>query len=167
MKETGSDTAASKAPDESQTEKCFRLIYRSRSLLPDEPGNDGDASLASILDVSRKNNKKQDVTGALVLYEHDKRFAQVLEGVESDVLEVFERLKGDKRHDSIEIHEAGPAPARLFSRWAMALVVEHNEPDVPLVVTAGGLAEAAPWPVTTDQEKVLSRLRELTRGYGR
>ena len=165
MKNTGSDIVTPKSPVEPQSETCFRLIYRSRSLLPDEP-DDGDANLASILNVSRKNNQKQDVTGALLLNEHHKRFAQVLEGAERNVLELFERLKTDKRHDSIEIHEAGPAPTRLFSHWswAMALVIEHDEPDVPLVVTVGGLAEAAPRSVTTDQEKVLSLLRELARG---
>lgn len=166
MIKTDGDLAMPELPAEPQAEACFRLIYRSRSLLPDESG-DSDASLASILHVSRINNHKSDVTGALVLYAYRKRFAQVLEGAESDVLEVFERVKSDKRHDNIEIHEADPAPARLFSRWAMAMIVEHNEPDVPLVATVGGLAEASPWRVTADQEQVLMRLRELTRGYGR
>ena len=167
MKNTGSDIVTPNSPVESQSETCFRLIYRSRSLLPDKP-DDGDANLASILNVSRKNNQKQDVTGALLLNEQHKRFAQVLEGAERDVLELFERLKTDKRHDSIEIHEAGPAPTRLFSHWswAMALVVENNEPDEPLLVKVGGQAEPVPWPVTTDQEKVLSLLRELTRDNG-
>ena len=170
MKKAGSETGLSVANAESQAESetgsCFRLVYRSRNLLPDEPDGGGPA-LASILEVSRKNNRKQGVTGALVLYAHDRRFAQVLEGVEDDVLEVFERIRNDKRHDSLEVYESDPAPRRLFSRWAMALVVEHNQPDVPLVVTTGGLAEAAPWPVNDDQETVLSRLRDLTRGYGR
>jgi len=166
MKEAGSETEVPEAPAASRTGTCFRLVYRSRNLLPD--GADGGSpALASILDVSRKNNRKQGVTGALVLYAHDRRFAQVLEGAEEDVLEVFERIKHDKRHDSLEIDESDPVPTRLFDRWAMALVVEHDEPDVPLVVTTGGLAEAAPWPVNDDQERVLSRLRELTRGYGR
>lgn len=168
MKNTGSDLVRPKPPVESQSETCFRLIYRSRSLLPDKP-DDGDANLASILNVSRKNNQKQDVTGALLLNEQHKRFAQVLEGAEGNVLELFERLKSDKRHDSIEIYEAGPAPKRLFSHWswAMALVVEPDEPDMPLSVTVSGLDEPTPLPVvTTDQEKVLSLLRELTRDNG-
>jgi len=170
MKNSGSETEMPEAHiglrAESRAESCFRLVYRSRNLLPDEPDGGGPA-LASILEVSRKNNRKQGVTGALVLYAHDRRFAQVLEGPEDDVLEVFERIRNDKRHDSLEIYESDPVPKRLFSRWAMALVVEHDEPDVPLVVTTGGLAEAAPWPVDDDQETILSRLRELTRGYGR
>ena len=165
MKNSGSDIVTPNSRVESQSETCFRIIYRSRSLLSDEP-DDGDANLASILNVSRKNNQKWDVTGALLLYEQHKRFAQVLEGRESNVLKLFERLKTDNRHDSIEVHEAGLAPTRLFSHWSWAMaLVEYNEPDVPMVVT--GLAEVAPRPLTTDQEKVLSLLRELTRGYGR
>ena len=30
----------------------------------------------------------------------------------------------------------------------MALVLEHHEPDQPLIGTSGGIAEAAPWRVT-------------------
>lgn len=162
MKNTGSDNVVPRTPADTQSETCFRLIYCSRSLLSDEPEDD-EANLASILDLSRKNNQKRGVTGALLLDEHHKRFAQVLEGAESNVLELFERLKTDKRHDGIEIHEAGPAPTRLFGHWswAMALVVEHDEPDMPVTVSVSDEAEA---PVTTDQEKVLTLLRELTRG---
>jgi hypothetical protein len=148
------------------TEPCFRLIYRSRSLLPTGP--EGDKGLAEILRVARENNRRRGLTGALMVYrQQNDRFAQVLEGPETEVQGLFARIKVDPRHDQVEIREAGPAPARFFNRWAMALVVEHGEPDVPLIATAGGLSEAAPRPVTPDQERVLTELRNMTRGYGR
>ena len=145
---------------------CFRLIYRSRSLLPKDP-KESEAELAEILRVARQNNQRQGVTGALVLYGEKGRFAQVLEGPEEMVKALISSIKKDPRHDSIEIREAGPASARLFTRWAMALVLEHHEPDQPLIGTTGGIAEAAPWRVTEEQEAVLTRLRDMTRGYGR
>lgn len=149
-----------------QKDPCFRLIYRSRSLLPNKP-EDGDTGLAEILRISRTNNRSRGVTGALVLYEHKQRFAQVLEGTEKEVQDLFARIKADARHDHVEIREAESATDRLFNRWAMALVVEHGEADVPLLATAGGISEAAPWNVTPEQEPVLALLRDITRGYGR
>lgn len=145
---------------------CFRLIYRSRSLLPEDQEGSG-SGLAEILKTARQNNQRLDVTGALILYREKQRFAQVLEGPEDTVKDLLARIKADPRHDSIEVREAGGAPARLFTRWAMALVLEHHEPDVPLIGTSGGIAEAAPWRVTPEQEAVLTRLRDMTRGYGR
>lgn len=151
---------------DTKSEPCFRLVYRSRSLLP-EGKEANEEGLAEILRVARTNNRKLGVTGALVLYEHKQRFAQVLEGPEADVKELLDRIKADPRHDNVEVCAAEMVPARLFTRWAMALVVEHGEPDVPLVATAGGMSEAAPWRVTPEQESVLTQLRDLTRGYGR
>ncbi len=149
-----------------EAEPCFRLVYRSRSLLPEGSGA-GEQGLAEILRVARTNNRKLGITGALVLYEHKQRFAQALEGPEADVKALLARIKADPRHDNVEVCEAEMVAAQLFNRWAMALVVEHGEPDVPLVATSGGISEAAPWRVTPEQESVLTQLRDLTRGYGR
>ena len=149
-----------------KAEPCFRLIYRSRSLLSEQSGT-VEAGLSEILRVARTNNRKHGITGALMLYEHKDWFAQVLEGPETEINTLFERIKKDPRHKDVEVKEAGNAPARLFSKWAMALIAEHGEPDSPLVATVGGISEAAPWQVTEDQENVLTRLRDMTRAYGR
>ncbi|MGH1480398.1 MAG: BLUF domain-containing protein [Geminicoccales bacterium] len=160
------DETATLNEDDAKAEPCFRLIYRSRSLLPED--NEGSKSgLAEILKVARQNNQRLGVTGALILYEEKQRFAQVLEGPEHTVKDLLNRIKADSRHDSIEVREAGDASGRLFTRWAMALVLEHHEPDVPLIGTTGGISEAAPWRVTPEQEAVLTRLKDMTRGYGR
>lgn len=144
----------------------FRLIYRSRSLLPDK-GEGGDEALSAILRIARHNNQNNNVTGALMLYEYKNRFAQVLEGPEAKVRTLFESIQQDPRHDNVEIRHAGIVPDGVFSRWAMALVLEHRESDVPLVATTGGVSEASPWRVSEAQEVVLEELRNLTRGYGR
>lgn len=149
-----------------EPEPCFRLIYRSRSLLSYGPVP-VEAGLAEILRVSRANNRRRGVTGALVLYEYKRWFAQVLEGPESEVQELFALIQTDTRHEAVETCETEHAADRLFTRWAMALVAEHGQPDAPLVATDGGLSEAAPWRVTPDQERVLTQLRDLTRAYGR
>jgi hypothetical protein len=140
---------------------CFRLIYRSHSLLAptDESG------LAEILKVARSKNSDLGVTGALMLY--DDWFAQVLEGPQPVIEALYARIKTDPRHNGVRLDEAGMVPKRLFAKWAMAVVAEHHEPDMPMVATTGGLAQGAPWRVTLEQEAILTRLRDLTRGYGR
>jgi hypothetical protein len=145
------------------TDACFRLIYRSHSLLPDR-GKD-EIALAEILKVARTRNADLGITGALMLY--DDWFAQVLEGPQAAVEALYARIKTDARHDGVRLYEAGMVPKRLFGKWAMAVVAEHREPDMPMVATTGGLAQGAPWRVTLEQEAVLTHLRDLTRGYGR
>jgi Sensors of blue-light using FAD len=142
-------------------DQCYRLIYRSHSLLAE-----GDeAGLADILKTARTRNADMNVTGALMLY--DDWFAQVLEGPQAVVDALYARIKSDARHDAVRLNEAGAVPKRLFGKWAMAVVAEHHEPDMPMVATTGGLAQGAPWKVTLEQEAILTRLRDLTRGYGR
>jgi Sensors of blue-light using FAD len=142
---------------------CYRLIYRSHSLLPNA-GMEAEG-LAAILRQARSFNAQQGITGALMLY--DGWFAQVLEGPQAEVEALYAKIKADARHDGVRIAEAGPVAKRLFGKWAMAMVAEHHEPDMPMVATTGGLAQGAPWKVTLPQDAILARLRDLTRGYGR
>ena len=157
-----SSDAITKEP-QAAADQCYRLIYRSHSLLPD--GGKDEAALADILKQARTNNADLGITGALMLY--DDWFAQVLEGPQASVEALYAKIKADTRHDGVRLNEAGIAPKRLFGKWAMAVVAEHREPDQPMVATTGGLAQGAPWKVTLEQEAILTRLRDLTRGYGR
>ena len=157
-----SSDALTKEP-QTAADTCYRLIYRSHSLLPD--GGKDQAALADILKQARAGNADKGITGALMLY--DDWFAQVLEGPQAAVEALYAKIKADTRHDGVRLNEAGVAPKRLFGKWAMAVVAEHHEPDQPLVATTGGLAQGAPWKVSLEQEAILTRLRDLTRGYGR
>jgi Sensors of blue-light using FAD len=159
----GSDATTKELLTGAATEPCYRLIYRSHSLLPD--GGRDQAELATILKQARSANAERGITGALMLY--DDWFAQVLEGPQAAVEALYARIKTDTRHNGVRLNEAGLTPRRLFGKWAMAVVAEHHEPDMPMVATTGGLAQGAPWKVTLEQEAVLTRLRDLTRGYGR
>ena len=158
-------SADSLTDDAPPADALIRLVYRSHSLLP-EPGlgaqQDG---LAAILRVARANNASLHVTGALVLY--DDWFAQVLEGPERTVTALYDKIKRDARHENVSLDQQQQVSTRLFGHWAMAIVAEHHQPDMPLVATTGGLSQGAPWRVSPDQEQVLTRLRDLTRGYGR
>lgn len=140
----------------------FRLIYRSHSLIP---AAEVQAELGHILRVARARNAESGITGALLIY--DDWFAQTLEGEETAVRALFAKIAADPRHDTVELREEGIAPARVFSRWAMAMVAEHGNPDIPLTAISGGIAAAGARHTTPGQEQILTLMRDATRGYGR
>jgi hypothetical protein len=147
---------------ETAREPAFRLIYRSHSRIPEAESR---RALADILRQARANNASTGVTGALLMY--DTWFAQVLEGPEAAVRDLYARISVDPRHDALEVREARPVNTRAFARWAMAMIGEHGEADIPLVAGASGVSEGAAWKPTEEQESVLVVLRDMTRGYGR
>lgn len=99
-----------------KTPPLVRLVYVSRNRLS------GDAAMmerevANILAVSRRNNVRAGVTGAL-LFNADC-FAQTLEGRRDAVEAVFERIQCDPRHSDtvvLQLEQAVPA----FADWSMA-----------------------------------------------
>jgi Sensors of blue-light using FAD len=142
-------------------ELVFRLIYRSKSKIPAEKL---DAELGSILRTARAKNTGLGITGALLYY--DGWFAQTLEGAEKTVRTLYARIEEDPRHSSVQLCEAGGAKPRAFSRWAMAMVGEHGQPDIPLAATAKGTTEAQSRNTTPEQDTILTIMRDSTRGYG-
>ncbi len=144
-------------------ESAYRLIYRSHSRIQTTADRE---ELGNILRTSRANNAHRGVTGALLMYEG--WFAQVLEGSKENVRQLFDRIKIDPRHDAVVVHEEGHVAGPVFARWAMADVSEHGQPDVPLIATSTGVVDGGAWKsATPEQEEVLTKLRDLTRGYGR
>ena len=143
-------------------ELVFRLIYRSKSKIPAEKL---DAELGNILRTARAKNTSLGITGALLFYEG--WFAQTLEGGEKDVRALYGHIEKDKRHSSVHLCEESGSKPRAFSRWAMAMVGEHGHPDIPLAATVSGTTEAATRSTTPEQDKILTIMRDTTRGYGR
>lgn len=76
-----------------------------------------ETELPELLNHSRDNNGKADVTGML-LYT-DGSFFQVLEGDEPSLLKLFDIICADARHEKIVkiIHE--PIARRAFADWSM------------------------------------------------
>jgi hypothetical protein len=138
----------------------FRLIYRSHSRIRYA---ELKQQLGEIFSVARSANKKQGVTGALLIL--DDRFVQTLEGPESVVRDLYAKISKDKRHEHVELLESGDVSSRVFGRWAMAKVAADGEPDIPLLtnVNKGGISPAQPRPTTEDQETVLAVMRQSIR----
>jgi hypothetical protein len=146
----------------SESEQHFRLIYRSHNRIP---ADQRKSELGAIFSVARSQNKKADITGALLI--SGDWFVQALEGEESAVQSLYDHITKDKRHERISVIDARPVEARVFSRWSMARVSdEADKPDIPLLmnVNKGGISPAAGRPTTPDQDAVLDQMREAARG---
>lgn len=137
---------------------AFRLIYRSRDLIP---GDLRKVELGTLFSRARSNNKQQDITGALLV--SDDWFVQILEGEESAVRALFDRIEKDPRHDSVSLLDATTVGERVFARWAMAKVAEDGEPDIPLIAHTDGISPAAGRGRTSEQEQLLDVMRDAAR----
>ncbi len=97
------------------SEPLVRLIYASRM-----PKEVGPKELAAILQVSRQNNEKLGLTGALC-YSPDY-FLQCLEGERAAVNEVYGRIVQDERNANVTLLSYQVITERLFGRWLMAYI---------------------------------------------
>ncbi len=139
-------------------EAAFRLIYRSRNLIPDDQRK---AELGTLFGEARSNNKRHGITGALLM--SDDWFVQALEGDEAAVRALFAHIEKDARHDSVSVIETGEAQ-RVFAKWSMARVSADGEPDIALIAHVDGIHRAARQKTTSDQESVLDVMRAAARG---
>ena len=91
--------------------KNFQLIYSS------QPFGYNLEILSSILTTSRVNNKKRNITGALICREDI--FLQLLEGPKTDIEETYGSIKRDDRHLNVQQLVDRNIDQRLFPAWAM------------------------------------------------
>ena len=99
----------------------FRIVYYSRKAPLLE---EGDAvGVEQILTVSRRNNARVGVTGALMF--NSGCFAQVLEGGQTLVETTFNRIAFDPRHSGIVVLQAEAAAELNFPHFSMDFVGEY------------------------------------------
>ena len=91
--------------------KLMQLVYCS------QPFGYNLEILSAILIASRANNRKRDITGALIC--RSDIFLQLLEGPEQQVKSTYAAIQNDDRH--IDIHHLldQNVDKRLFPAWAM------------------------------------------------
>ena len=91
-----------------------QCIYASAATRPfDRP------ALRALLDVSRRNNARLDITGMLLHI--DGSFFQILEGREDAVTALFSKIGGDVRHNRVVKLIQEPVAERSFGDWSMGL----------------------------------------------
>lgn len=101
----------------------YRIMYLSTATVPFS-----DNELEELLEIARKNNSEKEVTGLLII--KGRTFLQCLEGKKENVLEIFEKIKKDERHDSIiELIEEDEG-SRYFPDWSMGYKNINHLDDV-------------------------------------
>ena len=85
-----------------------------------------DAMLARDIAIeSSQTNRAKDVSGMLMAV--GNYFLQVLEGQESVVEQLLEKIAKDERHTDIRVLYRGALPDRIFGQWSMGCVQSKGE----------------------------------------
>jgi len=114
------------------------LVYTSHAALDLQP-----TDLELIHRTARENNALNGVTGLLVF--NGTHFLQVIEGAESAINDLLERLRRDRRHAGVEIHDERTIENRSFPDWSMELVrVESSYFEAKETITGRIPATLAP-----------------------
>lgn len=131
-----------------------RLIYMSR------PFGFDAALLGGILLSARRNNRRDDVTGALIC--RADIYLQFLEGPEPAVEAAFGRIARDDRHVDVERLVAGPVADRLFPAWDMLDDPARSWLWPAPEVAAGAVTAASPEAIVGVFER-LAAARKVTQ----
>lgn len=76
-----------------------------------------EKDLEQLLIQSQRNNTKYGVTG-LLLYS-DMKFIQVIEGEKQDILNLYDNIKLDIRHNNVSVLVQGNIKKRRYPEWSM------------------------------------------------
>lgn len=76
-----------------------------------------ESVLCPILESSVRRNLYNGITGMLLYSEG--HFMQALEGDKPAVLETYQRIWEDRRHQYVTLVHADPVPQRCFAHWSM------------------------------------------------
>jgi len=102
----------------------YKIIYCSKNLIEGEHAKQ-DAEISQILQAARRNNKEQNVTGALLF--NSSYFAQALEGPKLAIEQIFEKIQRDPRHGEVTVLSSQTGGQRDFPEWSMAHVAPPDE----------------------------------------
>ena len=94
--------------------RVHHILYRSRATHLFT-----EAELTDLVKQSGPYNAYHDITGLLCYC--DGHFVQLLEGPERAVLELYDSIRRDPRHEQVETLSNAAGPTRWFADWRMAL----------------------------------------------
>jgi hypothetical protein len=114
----------------------IQLIYSSR------PFGFDDAAMNAILLTARRNNARDDITGALIC-RHDL-YLQLLEGPQAAVEARYVGIARDDRHLEVVKRVSRPVTDRMFPHWAMRDDPARSWMWTPKEVGQGALDRASP-----------------------
>ncbi len=133
-----------------------QVIYMS------QPFGFEKAILAGILSQARRNNPRDEITGALIC--RRDMYIQLIEGPESAIDALLARIAVDDRHANVRMLLSDTVDERLFPEWSMlddginSMTWSREEID------AGAIAEASPADLRGMFAKVAEKARETGAG---
>ncbi len=135
-----------------------QLVYVSRALFNASNNlSSVEPEVARILAVSRVNNKKNGLVG--VLYYGNSCFFQCLQGEESAVDALYDRLHLDSRHKDIKLLSKTNIGQLSFSKWQMKYV--SSDMDMKVLLASKGHTLFDPYKFKDDTvQAVLGLLKE-------
>jgi hypothetical protein len=133
----------------------YKILYCSKNLIEGEDAK-RDAEITQILQTSRRKNKEQNVTGALLF--DSGYFAQTLEGPRLAIERIFERIQRDPRHGEVTVLGSQTHGRRDFPEWSMAHVAPPGGIASAMAAIALDTSLSRP---TASAEEVLGLLRSL------
>jgi hypothetical protein len=81
-------------------------------------GGSPPAAVQAIVDYSADWNGRNGVTGGLIWT--PRYFTQVIEGNQTTVQLLYDRILRDTRHEKVELIDACDVPERAFADWSLA-----------------------------------------------
>lgn len=102
----------------------YQLVYISAACVEFD-----DEALEQLLSGARENNAILGVSGMLLF--HEGSFIQVLEGPQTVVEALFEKIEQDPRHEHTEVLFRGDTDEACFEDWSMGYVRTPKLTDVP------------------------------------
>lgn len=131
------------------SQATYELLYASHLA----PGV-GPVEIDRILQVSRINNRNDDITGLLAF--DGTHFCQYVEGPRDRVVALAERLQRDPRHTRYAVlHQGDLHGARRFNYWRLAYAYAHAPRTLASVMALSGVAAV---------ERLMTSLPELDIG---
>lgn len=76
------------------------------------------SAVAVIAQIARLYNAEHNITGLLIF--DGMRFCQQLEGAQTEVVALMERISKDSRHCNVEIFHQAPLAERRFKNFSLA-----------------------------------------------
>jgi len=98
----------------------YYIIYTSTPV-----GTASQEAVDQITEESITWNSAKGITGMLLCPED--QYLQFLEGSEEDVVEIFEKIQNDPRHENVNVRIRGYSDERVFSSWSMGSWMLSNE----------------------------------------
>lgn len=137
--------------------RLYSLTYLSRLRAPDSRAA-LRASVLNILEASRANNRALGITGVLLF--SGVGFAQVLEGRNADIEEVFGRIRADHRHQEVTVINEQAISERSFGEWHMAFAQAPEADDAVLFDPAiPGMVSLERVGTTLEAQRIIATLR--------